>query len=151
MLRSLTRRTLLALAPATFGSTVATSVLPGTARAARASRTVPIYDFVVAGCAYHELDRCADLKRGEVLVLRREPDNRHDRNAIEVVRANGRKLGYVPRRGALTLAPMMDGGVVLDARVEGWVVEGGVARDLSNVVHTGAAPRDPVIGLSMVA
>src|SRR3546814_3669169 len=37
------------------------------------------------------------LAAGDRVVLRREPDNPHDRRAIEVLAARGAKLGYVAR------------------------------------------------------
>src|SRR3546814_12133442 len=37
------------------------------------------------------------LAAGDRVVLRREPDNPHDRRAIEVLDARGAKLGYVAR------------------------------------------------------
>jgi hypothetical protein len=46
--------------------------------------------------------------------LVREPDNRHDSNAIKVVREN-RFLGYVPRWVASWLAPSIDAGKSYEA------------------------------------
>jgi cold shock CspA family protein len=50
----------------------------------------------------------AQLSDGEQVWLRREPDNPHDRNAVAVLRQNGRKFGYVNRLLAAALAPHMD-------------------------------------------
>ncbi|MCA1743091.1 MAG: HIRAN domain-containing protein, partial [Desulfovibrionales bacterium] len=38
-----------------------------------------------------------DLKPGQTLKLKREPQNPHDSKAIEVFTSSGQKLGYVPR------------------------------------------------------
>jgi len=54
---------------------------------------------------------------GAPLVLRREPHNPHDANAIEVFTADGAKLGYVPRRRNRRLAELMDAGHAFDARI----------------------------------
>jgi len=61
------------------------------------------------------------LKRGDRLLVRREPDNRFDRNAISVwlpvVNGPAVKLGYVPRRDAQVLAPVFDRGCHVAASV----------------------------------
>lgn len=50
------------------------------------------------------------LKAGQMLALRREPTNKHDRNAVLVVWGS-RALGYLPRQLAEQVAPLIDGGV----------------------------------------
>ena len=87
-------------------------------------------------------------QQGEMLRLVREAANPHDRNAIAMRRADGRKLGYVPRHAALTLAPMLDGGLALSARVKGRVVPG---QSFDGLVRTGAAPGDPIVALALLA
>jgi hypothetical protein len=47
------------------------------------------------------------LKRGTRLELRREPDNRYDRNAVGVY-FSGQHLGYVPRSDNRELAFLLD-------------------------------------------
>ena len=44
----------------------------------------------------------------ETVQLRREPGNKYDRNAIEVVRGDGKSLGYIHKAIAKILAPFMD-------------------------------------------
>jgi len=53
------------------------------------------------------------------LVLRREPDNKFDGNAVAIHSAYGTKLGYVPRGDARTVARVMDAGVQVRARYDG--------------------------------
>ncbi len=53
----------------------------------------------VAGCTLREF-----------VWLRREPQNRHDPNAVRVVNSRGRTLGYLPRELAAKLAAYMDAG-----------------------------------------
>jgi hypothetical protein len=71
----------------------------------------------LAGFTYHaapELWR--QMRVGDRLDLRREPDNLHDARAIRV-EWRGHKLGYVPRRENATLAWAMDEGQGLGARI----------------------------------
>lgn len=46
----------------------------------------------------------------EILELRRQPNHRHDRNAIQVLRKNGEMLGFIPRDEAAVMAPELDNG-----------------------------------------
>ncbi len=55
-------------------------------------------DFPIAGWQYYEGEsNLQNLRIGETLVLRPEPANRYDPNAIEIITESGVKLGYVPR------------------------------------------------------
>lgn len=58
----------------------------------------------------------AALRTGEVLTLRREPDNPHDRNAVAVYDACGEHLGYVPRQDAGAVAKVIDTGLPFIAK-----------------------------------
>ena len=71
---------------------------------------------------------------GRPLVLRRDPENPHDPNAI-AVDAGGEQVGWVPRELAAELAPELDAG-----------------RPWSAVVlrEQRASPRDPRTGLTML-
>ncbi|HEV2177074.1 MAG TPA: HIRAN domain-containing protein [Terriglobia bacterium] len=53
------------------------------------------------------LKRC---KVPEILHLRRQPNHRNDKNAIQVLRHNGEMLGFIPRNEARLMAPEMDNG-----------------------------------------
>ena len=95
--------------------------------------------FNVAGLAHHALAEAKLTKEAyaamsvvvmdlNVVELRREPENRFDRNAIEVYGAVRRppagespvlvKLVYVPLQFALWMAKLLDSQVGLVARVE---------------------------------
>jgi single-stranded-DNA-specific exonuclease len=50
----------------------------------------------------------ARLKVGEPIILRRDPENPYDRNAIAVETANRQSIGFVNRDLALRLAPAFD-------------------------------------------
>ena len=73
----------------------------------------------VAGTAYYDAEAVADrLRPGQRLALRRQPENRYDALAIEVLGPEGHKLGYVPRRRNEMPARLMDAGKRLSARAE---------------------------------
>ena len=48
------------------------------------------------------------LQFRETVVLKREPDNPYDANAIRVERLDGAQIGYIPKEMAITIAPLMD-------------------------------------------
>ncbi|HKO88876.1 MAG TPA: HIRAN domain-containing protein [Burkholderiales bacterium] len=71
----------------------------------------------LAGFNYHQAALLwDDMRVGDRLELRREPDNPHDSQAIRVD-WRGHKLGYVPRKENASLAWAMDQGQRLAARV----------------------------------
>jgi HIRAN domain len=57
-----------------------------------------------------------ELRVGDRVELAREPDNRHDANAVKVL-WRGHVLGYVPRRENAALAWGLDRGTPLRARI----------------------------------
>ncbi|MDP6052287.1 MAG: HIRAN domain-containing protein [Candidatus Latescibacteria bacterium] len=70
---------------------------------------------VIAGSQFCD----ADAEIGDNLNLEREPDNPHDGHAIRIENEDFEKVGYVPRKIASWLAPVMDAGQVLaDADAE---------------------------------
>ena len=71
----------------------------------------------LAGSQYYAVGEFwGELRVGDPLDLIREPDNRHDRNAIRV-EWRGHKLGYVPRAENRALAAALDQGDKLVARI----------------------------------
>ena len=71
----------------------------------------------LAGFRYHAAAEVwQELRVGDQLELRREPDNPHDANAVSVG-WRGRKLGYVPRRENAALAWGLDAAEQLNARI----------------------------------
>ncbi|KAK5660361.1 hypothetical protein OQA88_12902 [Cercophora sp. LCS_1] len=56
---------------------------------------------------------------GEIVVLRREPSNQYDSNAIRVDNVLGNQIGHIPRTVAAKLAPYMDNG---DVELEGQLI-----------------------------
>ena len=71
----------------------------------------------LAGSQYYAVGEFwREMQVGDPLTLIREPDNRHDRNAIRV-EWRGHQLGYVPRAGNRVIAAAFDAGDKLTARV----------------------------------
>ena len=71
----------------------------------------------LAGSQYYSASRVwGEIRIGDRLSLAREPDNRHDRNAVRV-EWKGQKLGYVPRAENRAVAQAIDTGEQLEARV----------------------------------
>ena len=70
----------------------------------------------LAGSQYYALSSVwGDIRPGDKLLLKREPENRHDANAVRV-EWNGHQLGYVPRAENRALAAAMDRGDKVEAR-----------------------------------
>jgi hypothetical protein len=91
----------------------------------------------VAGAGAHHADALQSdaAAPGRTLVLRRDPGNEHDRNAIAVEHAGGEQVGWVPRELAVDLASALDAGAPWTAVV---------------LREHRASPRDPRTGLTML-
>jgi hypothetical protein len=71
----------------------------------------------LAGFQYYEGKAQWDNMRvGDPLTLKREPQNPHDANAVRV-EWKGQPLGYVPRRDNSDVARQIDRGVPVQARI----------------------------------
>jgi len=82
------------------------------------TKAVPLCLCTVAGLQYHEGHvLLPQLTTGQLLTLRREPNNPHDPKAIAVFAASGHQLGYLPRRLNEIPANLMDSGRSVVARV----------------------------------
>jgi hypothetical protein len=94
-------------------------------------------DFIVAGAGRSAERRtaCEGLQVGERVVLEREPDNRHDANAILIIDTAGDELGYVPREDAAVMAPLLDGGGWVEATVKK-VIEARTGYTLPVIIST---------------
>ena len=136
----LTRRTLLASLATLFA-----------ARPALAAAPRPFMSLAIAGTPYHGYAGvAAALRVGERLVLRREPANPHDSNAIEIVTSTGVKLGYVPRVAARDLAPRLDKGERIEAEIASFLPVPGRGEQFAipdEVVRTWARPGEPAVAL----
>ncbi len=71
----------------------------------------------LAGFQYHAgAALWNELRAGDVLTLAREPDNRHDAQAVRVA-WRGQQLGYLPRAENRAVATEMDRGARVEARI----------------------------------
>ena len=77
---------------------------------------MPGFTTRVAGVSFRqqEISECIE---GDDVELVREPDNRHDSNAIRVDSDYG-QIGYIPSETAVSLAPKMDRGNAVHAYIE---------------------------------
>lgn len=66
----------------------------------------------------HRQDIIADCCEGEAIILIREPENRYDPNAVAPYRQSGDKIGYLPREWASDMAPRLDRGSPITAKIE---------------------------------
>lgn len=82
-----------------------------------ASMRVLVQRAPLAGYRYHAAPELwSRLKTGDLLELRREPENPHDQRAIAVY-WRGSKLGYLPRAENDTVSEAMDRGEKTQARI----------------------------------
>ncbi|ROW09848.1 hypothetical protein VMCG_02613 [Cytospora schulzeri] len=70
------------------------------------------HDNKIVGCRYYN----GIVSPGEVVVLRREPTNQYDSNAVRVDNVMGTQVGHLPRKLVEKLVPYIDSG---DLYVEG--------------------------------
>jgi hypothetical protein len=90
-------------------------LLIGSARAQTVK--VLVQSSPLAGFQYHEAAVLwEEMKVGDPLVLKREPDNAFDANAVRV-EWRGRMIGYLPRAENRAVAAEMDRGGRVEARV----------------------------------
>jgi hypothetical protein len=81
-----------------------------------------VYTLNIVGESYRqkEIKLCHE---GERLILKREPENKYDRNAIAVLRENGGQIGYLSRDDAEWVARIMDNGDRVEAKIK-WITGG---------------------------
>lgn len=80
-------------------------------------REIHLFDSYVAGTTHlKDPSVLEEIQAGDALTLQRE-DNPYDPNAILVLTAGRKKLGYVPEKDNLVFARLMDAGKILKARI----------------------------------
>lgn len=98
------------------------------------SAAAATYDFLVAGIRHYDFSEHMDIE-GKAVLLAREPENKYDCNAVQVLLDEGTLLGYLPREEASTAAPLLD---------NGYVYRGVVKR-----IHRGRNGACPVVWLEL--
>lgn len=130
---------------------VSAFALAGPAAIAAPRRALtPLFDFAIAGGWYHGLKDVRDhLVCGERLLLRAEPANPYDANAVAVHRTGGLMLGYIPRIANEPIVRLLEKG----ARIEAVIVERlnfSRAADIpDDFVFTGFTYGDPSVRLML--
>jgi len=100
-----------------------------------ASARIVVQHAPLAGFVYYDGQAVWDqMKAGDRLTLKREPENPHDRNAVRL-EWQGRMLGYVPKRDNTDLARQMDHGAKVEARITELSVAANGRRRMSYVIH----------------
>ena len=80
-------------------------------------REIHLFDSFIAGTTHLE-DKSVleNVNVGDMLSMQRE-DNKFDDNAILILNADKKKLGYVPEKDNVVFARLMDAGKLLKAKV----------------------------------
>lgn len=87
----------------------------------RQTRALFLLECQIHGSHYYDclkLIKSEQLSVGELLRLRRQPDNEYDKYAIEILTRNGQKLGYVPQKDNRVIAALIDQGCHVTAHIE---------------------------------
>ena len=72
----------------------------------------------IAGTTFLDLEDIEpELKKHQLLVLKRDAKNEYDDKAILILTEDGRKLGYVPQEKNEVLSNLMDAGKLLFGRL----------------------------------
>ena len=82
-------------------------IIPSTHQAATDTEQLHLYGDLptkIVGVQYYR----GYASAGEQILMRREPGNPYDRNAIRIDNVAGTQIGHIPRRVAAKLAPFMD-------------------------------------------
>ncbi|UPY36259.1 HIRAN domain-containing protein [Sediminicoccus sp. KRV36] len=109
---------------------------------ARPPSAVPLFDFTIAGGAFHGLyEALPGLVPGMRVLIVAEPENRFDANAVAVLRPDGLRLGYVPRAANPPVAALLAQGRQLGARLTAWLDR--AAWDDTTLAQTSFRPGDP--------
>lgn len=85
--------------------------------AAHSSKRIFLYQGHIAGLQYYAGAKCLPrLRKGDVLTVIPEPENRYDEHALAIY-WEGEKLGYLPREDNQVLSRLAAAGLLLYAEV----------------------------------
>lgn len=80
-------------------------------------KEIHLFDSYIAGTTHLEDSSVLEgIKTGDMLTLQRE-NNKFDNNAILILNADKKKLGYVPEKDNIVFARLMDAGKLLKAKI----------------------------------
>ena len=80
-------------------------------------KEIHLFDSFIAGTTHLDDKTVIDAaKEGDALSLRRE-NNKYDQNAILILNADGKKMGYVPEKDNIVFARLLDAGKILKAKI----------------------------------
>jgi hypothetical protein len=123
----------------------------GSRAAARGTRA-RLFEFAIAGGWHHGLDKARHtIAVGDRLVLRAEPENPHDANAVAVERSDGLMLGYVPRKANEPIARLLAEGAEVEAEVVGRLDVRRESDIPSDLAFTSFTTGDPIVRLYLCA
>ena len=87
-------------------------------------KEIHLFDSFIAGTTHLDDKSVVDkVQVGDMLSLQRE-DNKFDSNAVMILNAEGKKLGYVPEKDNIIFARLMDAGKLLKAKVSDIMMKG---------------------------
>lgn len=94
------------------------------------TKQIHLHDFYVAGFKYYDGPEILDqLKVGDELSLVREPENKHDSQAVAIFTKDGYKLGYIPAESNIVAKNIIDNNIKskciiaeIDKNAEPWDV-----------------------------
>lgn len=91
-------------------------------------REIHLFDSFVAGTTHlSDPSVLEEIKVGDQLSLLRE-NNKFDSNAILILTADKKKLGYVPEKDNIIFARLLDAGKMLAAKIKGIEKKGGFTK-----------------------
>jgi len=81
---------------------------------------IQLMECYVAGTTFRkDIDEIEpELQKDDLLVFKREPDNKHDKLAIAVYDKGERRIGYIPQRNNEIPARLMDAGKIVFGKIE---------------------------------
>lgn len=72
----------------------------------------------IAGTSYLDLkDLEPSLLINDLLIMKREPENKHDEHAILILTQKGERLGFIPREKNEVIAHLMDAGKIIFGKI----------------------------------
>ncbi len=80
-------------------------------------KQIKLLETAIAGFQYYQGKRLYNhIKIGDIVQLRRAPQNKYDKRAVEVY-WKGNMLGYIPGIANMSISQMLDDGVNLEGKI----------------------------------